>query len=482
MTAGNPMGQMSIKGRRLTPIAPPLGWTSVGRTFIDTIYDADHEAADLRRDWEISPPAGYRMLGLSRRKLKKLQTLSMLLRNRRIVCGYQLLDDRLRRRFAQNDLRAVPPTWLTVGKWVAKGIGDLLDDTIPIPHSEERLRRLVRFLLVNLFRSRRMPMGRILVMGNRVIFAQIGRLISELLDLPFGEDYSLDYPEFVLKYGGRLQRSYEEAVRPSARDPLSDSMLRAAHAYYRAMDRSCGQERDSWILVGNLHLGAYEQHIAELFLEKSLSFSPASALRQLFKNPRSSTLFQEEVASIWTLDMGLEGGILTRILNAVAAAFATRYILSFRIGVSGKRARRSVASEVLAPPYEFSKIDLHYAVDKSVYSLLDSPLESAQSLLSVWSALDYAHGKEDRTLVHDWRQFPYRISYIANLFVISQFEPYRSRFLEPVLSQADVQVILQGHLPGKSKIRPPGVRLTRQQMRYWKAASDLFRPEERSGD
>jgi len=50
-----------------------------------------------------------------------------------------------------------------------------------------------------------------------------------------------------------------------------------------------------------------------------------------------------------------------------------------------------------------------------VYELARSGSPAAESLKEVWSALDYAYGAAHRTRVRDWRNYPYRVSYIANL-------------------------------------------------------------------
>jgi hypothetical protein len=47
MAAATAMGRTSLKGRRLVPTATPLGCSSIDKTFVDMIYDADHEIDDL---------------------------------------------------------------------------------------------------------------------------------------------------------------------------------------------------------------------------------------------------------------------------------------------------------------------------------------------------------------------------------------------------------------------------------------------------
>jgi hypothetical protein len=53
------------------------------------------------------------------------------------------------------------------------------------------------------------------------------------------------------------------------------------YAYYRAVGEPDLGKRDIWILIGNLHLAAYEQHVAQTFVDLGLSVRPGKELRQL---------------------------------------------------------------------------------------------------------------------------------------------------------------------------------------------------------
>jgi hypothetical protein len=457
-----------LRKGHLSPRACQVDVSSVNAKMVSDIFDENHAITDLRRDWSSSPPRWYKHIDLSPHQLRRLQDFSLLLRNRRIVCGYELLDGELRAKISPNSPEAVAPTWLTVGKWTAKVIGDLIDDKIFVTHQERPIRMLVRYVLVHLFRARIMPMCRILVMGNRVIFAQVGSLIAEWLDLDFGGDYRQPYPIFVALYGAKLRSAADKTVGHMIRDPLSDSMLQAAYAYYRAIGSS--DDRDTWILIGNLYLAAYEQHIAQLFIEKSLSFRPRHAVKQLFRHPRSNASWHEAAADSWPLDMGLEGRLPTRMLNVLAASFATRFILSFPVGISGSEPpRREKEGTILAPAYPFDRVQLSMDVDRYVHSLPDPGSEAAENLKAVWSALDYAYGDANRTPVRDWRHFSYRVSYIANLFVLSQSKVYRRIFLKQVLEEADMKEFLDGQLPCRL-----GVRLNREQKRLWRQQANMI--------
>jgi hypothetical protein len=453
--------KLQLRKHRLSPKACQANSSNVNSRLINDILDHSNEITDLRRDWSSLGPERFGGVVLSSHDRRKLQNLSLLLRNRRIVCGYELLDNALRKKLSPDNPNAIPPTWLTVGKWTARAIGDLLDDKIPLTHKERQIRMAVRYLLVHLARARVMPMCRILVMGNRVIFAQVGGLIAELLTIDFEQNYNRSYPQFLLCYENRLHNAIQDAAGPAIRDPLSDSMLRAAYAYYRAMDAA--DDPNTWILVGNLQLAAYEQHIAQFFIERSMSFRPGSAVKALFKDPRSNPDLHIPHADSPPMDMGLEGWTVARMVNVLAATFATRFILSFPVGISGSTSPLfEKDGKILAPAYPFDKAQLSVALNSYVYKLANPGSQAAESLKEVWSALDYAYGAAHRTSVRDWRNYPYRVSYIANLFIICQSEGYRDIFQKPVLCKRDMERFLSGNLPARL-----GVRLNRKQKRQW---------------
>jgi hypothetical protein len=71
--------------------------------------------------------------------------------------------------------------------------------------------------------------------------------------------------------------------------------------------------------------------------------------------------------------------------------------------------------------------------------------------------------------VRDWRHFPYRVNYIANLFVISRSKAYRAIFQRPVLDVADMRQFLSGELPARL-----GVKLSPAQARQWRKHAEVM--------
>lgn len=414
---------------------------------------------DLMRNWRGAPPPSIYDLGLSRTQRAAFQRRSMFLRNRRIVFGYECLDKKLRETISPQDAQKLPPTWLTVGKWTAKAIGDLLDEKVPLPHRNRILRRTIRYPLLKALPGRTVPMGRILVLGNRQIFSEVAGMASSFVGLNFQNDYKKTFPEFLGRYGEKLLDTYKPPpvaefqvrdfvafpLRPVARNPLSDSMLRAFYAYYRAIGQSREEQR-VWIQVGNLHLAAYEQHVAQLFLDMALTLRPGSTIRGLLKTRDSEPSADDDRDTLLRpLDMLPQRRFLARTVNSSAAAFATKFILAFQVGCATDKA----AQIVFAPAYD---LDVPDAWASEIHRLRkDDP--AAVELMRVWFALDRSLGGSYRTGVRDWRDYPYRMNYIANLFASSQYPSLCCEFASPVFTSAEKKQYLSGCLPASMGIR-----------------------------
>jgi hypothetical protein len=415
---------------------------------VSYLVGTDQEAADVLLDWALDIPEYLRPIGLTISKRRTFQRRKLFLRNRRIVCGYELLDRQLKRRFRRSETDAVPPTWLTVGKWTARTIGDLLQGDVALPKQRKLSRRLVRRMLRLLSMWRAAPMGRLLVLGNREIFAQVGSALAIFVGMEF-EEPDLDFAHFVGKYGDQLLGRYDpnianELIFPISsvtRDPLSDSMLGALYSYYRALD-SNDSDRAAWIMTGNLHLAAYEQHVAQVFVDIGLSFRPLQGLRKLLGGLQGDN---SEIGRR-PLDMLTEESFGLRMIDLAAASFATRYILSFAVGRNGPD---DTPAKVFAPA------DPLFATTDSRALIAASSEEIHQRLERVWFALDRAGGQPDRSRVRDWRNYSARVSYIANLFMAASDE---AAFHESVLSEKALESYLRGRL-----LQEDGVGLTPKQ-------------------
>lgn len=236
--------------RALDVTTPHGGLPEITMKTVSILVGTDREAVDVLQDWESNVPDHYKPIGLTLKERNKLQRSRLFLRNRRIVSGYELLDRQLRAKLGGGNADAVPPTWLTIGKWTAKTIGDLLYGDIPIPQQRWSLRKPLRFLLRLHSQLRTLAMGRILILGNREIFAQVASALVTFTDTNFCEK-GLNFLDFAGKYGktllGQNQPNIADElpfpISAATRDPLSDSMLRALHSYYRAIDASPEQER-----------------------------------------------------------------------------------------------------------------------------------------------------------------------------------------------------------------------------------------------
>jgi len=238
------------------------GLPLINQEVVSILVGTDREAADVLQDWDYDLPQGFQSIGLNLRQRETLQSRRLFLRNRRIVSGYELLDRQLHSTLTRGVSGArVPPTWLTIGKWTAKTIGELLNGEVPVPRRRTAIRRLARLLLRSLADRRAIAMGRVFVLGNREIFAQVASALAIFVTTDF-DNLGLNFSAFVGRYGERLlglnnPNIADELIFPfsvTTRDPLSDSMLRALHCYYRAIDSATDLERTKWVLTGNLHL------------------------------------------------------------------------------------------------------------------------------------------------------------------------------------------------------------------------------------
>jgi len=458
---------LRIVDNRLVPSAfdPTEGRNTpppIDTTLVSILVGTDRESRDVLRDWGPDAPEDWEGLRLSARERRRMQRRRLFLRNRRVVCGYELLDRDLRSKIGGGDPESAPPTWLTVGKWTALGIGDLLEGRLALPTRDRRIRRAVRLAVSALSRWRAIPMGRILVMGNREIFAQVASVLTIFVRLDFNDRHDDDFLDFVRSYGEQLLGRFNKAtadellfpIRATVRDPLSDSLLRALHCYYRAIGAADQADREIWVLAGNLHLAAYEQHIAQTFVDLALSLRPERALKGLLHSLGKRRSESGDLnAKVRPLDMVLEGSLLSRLFDLVTAAFATRFILA--IGV-GRRGAGTTAADrepvmVFAPGLPLERVG-----NEPIAATRAAGTEATASLEGVWFALDRVQGEPGRSLVRDWRNYPSRISYISNLFAIAD---HYSSFRDPVFAESELLNFLRGSLPADD-----GVRLTAKQL------------------
>jgi hypothetical protein len=161
-----------------------------------------------------------------------------------------------------------------------------------------------------------------------------------------------------------------------------------------------------------------------------------------------------------------ESGLLGRLVDLVAAAFATRFVLALPVGAKNAkvfapaqpltsslpRLLEDVGVSSAIPARRQLRADLRAAESPPAPETAE-PGVSAQvepekpgedvgeSLERLWLAIDRAEGVPDRTVVHDWRNYQARLSYIANLFVVSEGE---AEFRQPVFPPEEEREYLEG--------------------------------------
>jgi hypothetical protein len=457
----NPRANLRLVDGRLVPGAfDAIGGGNtlplVDTRLVSILVGTDRESVDVLQDWRTQVPHDWAGIGLSATARRSMQRRRLFLRNRRVVCGYELLDRALRELIGGGDPAKSPPTWLTVGKWTARGIGELLEGRIVLPGNATRTRRTARLVLRPISRWRVVPMGRILVMGNREIFAQVASVLTVFVRLDFSNRYDADFPTFVSRYGNSLLGRFNPAmadellfpIRAVVRDPLSDSLLRSLHAYYRAIGAVGPADREAWVLIGNLHLAAYEQQIAQTFVDMALSLRPSRVLKDFLDNledRRADAGDGAKEVKARPLDMVLERKLPARLFDLIAAAFATRFIISIGVGLADHG-----PAMVFAPGMPMERVGAEPITQARAASQ-----EALISLQGIWLALDRAQGVPARSIVRDWRNYRARISYIANLFAIADRHP---PFSGPVFTDDEMMNYLRGVLPTQD-----GVALTDSQ-------------------
>jgi hypothetical protein len=154
------------------------------------------------------------------------------------------------------------------------------------------------------------------------------------------------------------------------------------------------------------------------------------------------------------LDMLAEEGFGRRLVDLVFAAFVTRYVLAIGVGAGAE------------PPQVFAPADPLKPVGAAVAPFVEDlrgrvGAPTADTLRRIWFATDRANGDPGLCRVHDWRNYSARISYIANLFVVSAFDGVAAqKFTAPVFTDEEMAKFLSGRLPGD-----PGIELTSEQAR-----------------
>jgi hypothetical protein len=195
-------------------------------------------------------------------------------------------------------------------------------------------------------------------------------------------------------------------------------------------------------MTGNLHFAAYEQRVAQTFVDAGLTAYPARGLRELLQDLPRLDDAQRKLLNR-PLDMLVEDGFGKRVTDLATAAFATRYILALAVGPK---------SEQLFAPADPLELVGPKLVSFAKTANRGVAAEAGEALQRIWFALDRANGEPARCRVRDWRNYSARISYIANLFIVAADEPQSDLFKAEVFSAEDIRQYLSGRLIGFSGI------------------------------
>ena len=329
-------------------------------------------------------------------------------RNHWISYAYSDISRRLHEHIGDN------ASWCTFSTWSSRLIGQYLrvdepnptieqwlrDHPLPVPPIRWALRRFGFWI-----RTReRGAMPRVLALGNRLVFEEIGfavaRLIAEL-------DSGRAYDEAELQ-------EFERSIQPTADGPLFppgdiEQLREALRCYYRARWEDGSQEKAELVLLANTLLGAYEQSrlqpIAEAALSPFARRLPAlerETLDELTKVLPAERAFLRPYARPWALQE--ESPVLRQIAGGYARLL-TRYIMMLQLPKEGAGMEALHIGAGLPEPGPREP-------------LYPPPLEHLRDerLVSVISRYDVSGGAAGGCRAENWASFDDRMNYIVNVF------------------------------------------------------------------
>jgi hypothetical protein len=336
-------------------------------------------------------------------------------RNHWISYAYFDISSRLREHIGDN------ASWCTFSTWSSRMIGQYLRVDEPNPTIEQWLREHplpMPFLGWSLrrfgfwIRTREQgAMPRVLALGNRLVFEEIGlavaRLIAEL-------DESSEYDEAVL-------REFERTIEPTGDGPLFppgeiEQLREALRCYYRARWEGRPQQKAELVLLANTLLGSYEQSRLQPIAEAALSpFArrlpelERETLHALTKVLPSDRAGLRRYARPWALQE--ESPVLRQIASAYAMLL-TRFIMMLQLPRQG-------------PGMEAFHIGVGLPDPGPGQMLYAPPLDQLRNerLVSVIARYDVSGGTARGCRAENWASFDDRMNYIVNVFRARQTTP-----------------------------------------------------------
>jgi len=336
-------------------------------------------------------------------------------RNHWITYAYSDISRRLHEHIGDN------ASWCTFSTWSSRLIGQYLRVDEPNPTIEQWLREhplpvpplhwaLRRFgFWIRTRDGGAMP--RVLALGNRLVFEEIGlavaRLIAEL-------DSSPAYDEAAF-------RKFESTIKATGDGPLFppgkvEQLREALGCYYRARWEDRPQEKAELVLLANTLLGAYEQSRLQPIAEAALSpfARRLPELERATLDALTNVLPAERAAlrpypRPWALQD--ESPLLRRVAQGYARLL-TRFIMMLQLPKAGAGMEAFHIGVGLPEP----------GPGRPLYA---PPLDQLrdQRLVNVIARYDVSGGTARGCRAENWASFDDRMNYIVNVFRARQTTP-----------------------------------------------------------
>jgi hypothetical protein len=335
-------------------------------------------------------------------------------RNRWITLAYHDISTRLARLIDPN------ASWCTFSTWSSRTIGENLRLDEPNRRVEELLaeyhwldpwRRPLLNLQYRLRARSHAVVPRLLAVGNRLVFHEIGYEVTRFLDwCQSTERFDAD--------GWRQYESTIQAYPASDIFPAADlaDLRRGLECYYQAQWATDRTRRAELVLLGNLRLAVYEQHRVDVILKAALDPFPDRFVKVADVDPHqppgvallgsARPWAQREEAPLLRAVADFFAVFMTRFTMTLELPFATDTIEPLLLGTGVPRPPAG------RPAYPAPLDSLH-----------DPEFEQ------LWSACDRSGPTHAHRGARNWTRFSDRMNVIANLFRAAQTDVHLYRDL-----------------------------------------------------
>jgi hypothetical protein len=342
-------------------------------------------------------------------------------RNRWITYGYYDISRRLRTLIDHNGTGdatvAHNASWCTFSTWSSRTIGQNMrpDELTPgLAHLLEKYRFVIwpiGWLLRFLDRNRKTRNGavvaRVLALGNRLVFGEIGHAVAGFIE-EFRSDATFDRKKWE-KYRETIVASPPNDLFRKGRVEL---LKGGVECYYLAMWETDPRLKAELVLKGNLLIGVYEQRRLDPTIKAALSLFPRRLLR-VEQSRLDALTGARQFANVtlrrkeqpWALR---HKSWIRRRLASAYARFLTRRLMTIQLPLAGEGIQQWRLGVGLRSPVDRTSPYMPPLNDVDALQL-----EGLRALLARYGRLD---GAPRSARAGNWSKFDDRMNYISNLF------------------------------------------------------------------